>query len=132
MILFLDISNGQTGRIGLISEQGIKKYSWTVDNHLSESLTDKVSEFIKKQKKSLKDVNKIIVVTGPGHFSRIRSGVTTANALALALNIRVIGVKAQEKYDWQKLAKLSGKKMVLPFYGKEPNITKAVPKRLKI
>jgi tRNA A37 threonylcarbamoyladenosine modification protein TsaB len=130
MTLFIDTTDAQKARIGIITGDDFKEISFDVGNHLSESLTDRIAAFLKKQKADLRGFKKIVVVIGPGHFSRIRSGVTTANALAFALNIPVVGIKVQDSYDWQKINKMPGEKMTLPFYGKEPNITKAKPKKL--
>ncbi len=41
---------------------------------------------------SLKDLTKIIVAKGPGSFSALRVGMSTAKGLALALRIPVVGV----------------------------------------
>ncbi len=83
---------------------------------LSESLLPELSKFLKKHKIRLKDISKIFVNPGPGGFSATRTGVAVANALAYALGMPVA--------EWP-----SGKikKLVLPKYDREPNITK--PKR---
>jgi tRNA A37 threonylcarbamoyladenosine modification protein TsaB len=130
MTLFINTTDPQKAQIGIIIAADLKQITFDAGNHLSESLTDRIAVFLKKQKVKVRDFKKIVVVIGPGHFSRIRSGVTTANALAFALNIPVVGIKVQNSYDWKKISKMSGKKMALPFYGKEPNITKAKPKKL--
>lgn len=81
----------------------------------------------------------IVVVNGPGDFSALRIGVSTANALAYAWDIPVAGVMLHdswlEKSDDDKLAlilkqglvaleDLSVRKdtFVLPDYKREPNI----------
>jgi len=73
----------------------------------------------------------IIVVTGPGAFSRLRTGVATANAMAFALKIPIVGVNLREADNLEKIIiagmkKIAkgGDKIVEPFYGREPNITK--------
>jgi tRNA A37 threonylcarbamoyladenosine modification protein TsaB len=76
-------------------------------------------------------ISKLIIVVGPGRFSKIRSAVSLANVLSLVLGVRLIGVKKSETdYDFVQLAKAKGDQMIQPFYGKEANITK--PKLKKI
>lgn len=85
---------------------------------------------------SLRELEGIIVVKGPGSFSALRIGLTTANAMAYGLNIPVVGVKDGEfekivEEGMRKLKRLgsraesgaSRKGYVMPEYGREPNIT---------
>jgi len=81
---------------------------------ISESLLSEIEKLIKKQKIQLADLKKILVNPGPGGFSATRTGVATANALGYALDIPV-GIWPGGKI----------KKIILPVYDKEPNITKA-------
>jgi tRNA threonylcarbamoyl adenosine modification protein YeaZ len=130
MMLYIDVSDSNTARIGLVDSKRVEDFTWETSNNLSETLLDKITELLKKQELTFRDLTKLGVVVGPGHFSRIRSGVTTANALAFALNIKVIGVLAGTVTDWRKLYSKTGVKMVKPVYGREPNITKAKKKKL--
>lgn len=107
----------------------------------SELLLKTISELLKKNKNKLNDVKGIIVVQGPGYFSALRIGITTANSLAYSLNKPVVGVIL--KKSWQRFKdetklekvfteglklikrnkKFQMKSIVKPFYGAEPNIT---------
>lgn len=80
---------------------------------LSEEILVELEKLLKRKKISLKQIDKILVNPGPGAFSSTRTGVATANALSLALEIPIA--------EWP-----SGKikEVVLPKYDKEPNITK--------
>ncbi len=79
----------------------------------------------------LKTLKGIVVVSGPGPFTALRIGVATANTLAWALNIPIVGYALDEFKDIQELAKIAENKIkkakrgviIEPFYGKEPNIT---------
>lgn len=87
---------------------------------------------IKKILKNKKPLG-IIVVNGPGAFSALRIGVATANALAFAWKIKVVGVEKQEdlidlyQSGILKILKLdkSKKRFIEPLYGGEPNISQA-------
>jgi tRNA threonylcarbamoyladenosine biosynthesis protein TsaB len=65
----------------------------------------------------LGQISQIQVVTGPGSFTGSRIGVSIANALALSLDIPVVGIK-DGKIDLPQDS-------VLPYYNKNANITKA-------
>ncbi len=92
-----------------------------------------IDRLLKKNKKNLNSLKGIIVVNGPGSFAGIRVGLSVANTLAWVLNIPAIGVNLSQEKDSQelvktgirKLLKIKNQKSVMPFYGKEPNITKA-------
>jgi hypothetical protein len=97
------------------------------------------------KRRGLYGLKGIAVVCGPGSFTSLRIGVSTANALAYALGVSVVGVGKDEPLD--KVAGLfsrvrPGRKtldsrprfregrlyrgndnIVLPEYGQEPNIT---------
>jgi len=92
-----------------------------------------IDRLFKKNKKNLSSLKGIIVINGPGSFAGIRVGLSVANTLAWALNIPAIGVNLSQGKDSQELVKIGIKKLlkiknqkpVMPFYGKEPNITRA-------
>jgi len=69
----------------------------------------------------------IIIFQGPGSFTGLRIGITTANAIACAQNIPIIGTTGE---NWlndglEKLKQNQNDKIVMPEYGAEPNITKS-------
>jgi len=123
MLLFIDATNPETVRLALVSKNSVTQHHFNNEN-LSERLILEVQKFCKKEKIRLSDLTKLAVVIGPGYFSKIRTAVATANALAYGLKIPVIGIKSGQKLVWSKI--LGGKShlMVRPFYGKQPNITR--------
>ena len=86
---------------------------------------------LKNWKKELADVKGIGVVSGPGGFTALRIGIVTANVLAYALNIPVVGLNQNEFNSHKELVskivdKLKKAKIgdiVMPEYGREPNIS---------
>ena len=124
----------------------------------AENLLPLIGESLNNWQKKISDITGIAVVTGPGGFTQhhfqtdnssnksisgvkkiksgagftaLRIGVVTANVLAYALNIPVIGLTLNEfKNNRQLVAqainKLKNAKsggVVVPEYGREPNIT---------
>lgn len=133
MILFIDSSENEKLRISLLEGDVIKDNIINSKLHYSEKLLFGISQFLKKNRKTLQNIKSIVVVKGPGKFSGLRIGVTCANTLGYALGIPVIGVMKDEILG-EKLLKIFSKKnffrkkraIVVPVYGKEPNIT--IPK----
>ncbi|HHX49767.1 MAG TPA: tRNA (adenosine(37)-N6)-threonylcarbamoyltransferase complex dimerization subunit type 1 TsaB [Clostridiales bacterium] len=84
--LLLAVSNGEAVFEKKINN--VKRHSKIILNKIEELLS---SNFMK-----ITDINLILVVVGPGSFTGIRIGVSTANAIAKALNIKIIGLTSLE------------------------------------
>ncbi len=75
------------------------------ENHFgSQVLLPAIEELLDKHKKSIKDLDSIVVAEGPGgSFTGTRVGIAVANALAYGLKIPVnnlpIGEYAEPKYN---------------------------------
>lgn len=128
MILFLDTSDPKTTRLGLLGKK-IREHYFESEKKQSEILLPEIVKFLKKDKIALRQISKLAVVTGPGHFSRIRTGVATVNALAFALNLPVVSIRKNASTNLHQLAKLKTVRFAVPFYGKAPNITKPKSKK---
>lgn len=124
MLLFIDPAQIDKTTIALVSDKKIFKKSWPSRFMQSETLLIQIKIFFRARKISWQNISKIAVVAGPGPFSRIRTGVAMANALALALDIPVIPV-SEPTADLYKIQKKSGQKMIKPAYGKPAHITYA-------
>lgn len=98
----------------------------------SDRLLFSIDKILKENKLKIKDLKGVVVVKGPGAFTAARTGVVVGNTLGFTLGIPVVDVTAEEfkndeeliKIGFQKLKKAKIGKFILPFYGKEPNITK--------
>lgn len=122
MILFIDVSNPEV-RLALIAKDKISRLQFA-SRYVSENLLSNIQKLLEKNRSDLQSLKKITVVTGPGPFSRMRTASATANALAYALDIPVVGIEASKvPKNLASISKLSGEKQVLPFYQKPPNIT---------
>lgn len=66
------------------------------DNNLSVLLLPKIDELLKKAGLKINDVDRIFVVNGPGSFTGIRIGVTTAKTIAYGLKKEICTVSELE------------------------------------
>lgn len=130
MILILNTAGLET-KIILAEGDDLKVKEIKGEKRQAENLLKGIDLILKENKIKLEKIRGIGAVTGPGSFTSLRIGVTAANTLSYALKIPAAGVSLKEFKDDDDLAKkvfkkLSKKKfgLVLPFYGKEPNITK--------
>ena len=64
--------------------------------NLSKETLPEIDKLFKKSKIEPKDINKIVVVNGPGSFTGIRIGITIAKTYAWALNIDIITINSLE------------------------------------
>lgn len=64
--------------------------------NLSEVALQKIVELFDKTSLKAKDINKIIVVNGPGSFTGIRIGITIAKVYAWSLNIPITTISSLE------------------------------------
>lgn len=124
MILFINTSRTDLIQVKLI-DQG--KVVASKESHEPFKQSELLLKMIDKVKGKAK-LTAIGVVSGPGAFSALRFGITTANTLAWSLRIPVIEVSSEQAVDDETLIKsLSIKstdfKPVIPKYGSEPNIT---------
>ncbi|MEK7168004.1 MAG: tRNA (adenosine(37)-N6)-threonylcarbamoyltransferase complex dimerization subunit type 1 TsaB [Patescibacteria group bacterium] len=130
MILILNTSGPET-EVLLVKGNDLELKKIKGEKRQAENLLNGVDLILKENKADLAKIKGIGVVTGPGSFTSLRIGVTAANVLAYALKIPAVGISLKEFKDNKDLVgkilkKLAGKKfgLVLPFYGKEPNIIK--------
>ncbi|OGF20770.1 hypothetical protein A2316_04155 [Candidatus Falkowbacteria bacterium RIFOXYB2_FULL_38_15] len=130
MIFIINTATQGATSVALI--KGDSFYKKTVAGKESGKILVLLDNLLKKVKAKKEDLTGVVVVSGPGPFTSVRQGVVVANALARLLNIPIIGVRAEEfnldkksVADYEaKLKKVKAGKIVLPFYDREPNITK--------
>lgn len=116
MTLLIDTTDREKVILALVGgEKKIARVEKSVPE-LSERLLPEIDKLLRRHKIKLVNLEMIAVNPGPGGFSTTRTGVATANALGYALGIPVA--------EWP-----NGiiRKVVLPKYDKEPNITRPKP-----
>ena len=111
---------------------GIEKIYIGKSEQKSDDLLTKIDKILSQNQVKLDNLKAVIVNQGPGSFTGLRVGISTANALAYALKIPVIGItmpagRQENQKNPIKLAKQGYKKFksikskadskVLPFYG---------------
>ncbi|MEI6498825.1 MAG: tRNA (adenosine(37)-N6)-threonylcarbamoyltransferase complex dimerization subunit type 1 TsaB [bacterium] len=94
--------------------------SWQSRFNQSQELISQIDEFLSKNSINKTQIRSIGVGMGPGSYTGIRIGVTTANLLGFALNIPVVAI---EEIDTVQDTCYFGP--VLPIYQGEPHITTA-------
>ena len=83
--LFLDSSDKKVIVAILKDEKIIDSIIEDNDNHLSEKFLPLISKLIDKNNLTVNEINRIYVVNGPGSFTGVRIGVTTAKVIAWGL-----------------------------------------------
>jgi len=130
MILLIDTTT-QTAKIGLVEDNKIiAQNSWDANQKLAEELVGEITKLLSENKKTLKQLENILVHNGPGGFSTLRIGVTAANTLGFGLDIPVFGIEG----EFSSLEEMLNKPReasdgpVKPIYKFPPRITIAKPK----
>lgn len=107
MILTIDSTHPTQIKLSLALKTEVFEHIFEAERDLSEKLMPEIQKFLKKHRKTLQNLKEIQVLPGLNGFSRGRTTVVTANALAAALKIPVNGSKEGVKTE----------------YKSEPNIT---------
>lgn len=93
-LLAIDTSN-QTLSIGVCEENKILgQYTTTVKKNHSLTLMPALTELMKNLDLSPKDIDRFVVAEGPGSYTGLRIGVTTAKTLAYTLKKELVGVSS--------------------------------------
>jgi len=131
MYLFIDTADLQNLTVALIEKgQILIQKTISAKYQQVEKLLPTIDQILKKTKISIKKIQGIVVVSGPGPFTAIRIGIATANALAFSLNVPVISFLKDDFNSLEDLAKKlietklakNISQLAVPTYGKEPNI----------
>lgn len=127
MILYINTTD-KISEIKLYDDkiEQIDALSFNGDFVLSEELTQKIDALIAASGFK-KDLSLIVVNIGPGSYTGLRIGVTTANAIAFALDIPIVELSSED--DMKKIIRnaMFKKKFAspaLPIYKNPPHITK--------
>ncbi|MGI6751203.1 MAG: tRNA (adenosine(37)-N6)-threonylcarbamoyltransferase complex dimerization subunit type 1 TsaB [Anaerovoracaceae bacterium] len=94
-------TTGRKASVALINQKG-DVYSISSPKELShlQNLIPMISTLLKERGLAIEDLSCIAVSQGPGSFTGIRIGMATCKALAMALQIPVIGVPTLMSFAW--------------------------------
>lgn len=94
--LYIDTSSSYLYSAIIEDDNLISNVSEEFGQSLSEVALPKIADMFEKNNIEPKDINKIIVVNGPGSFTGIRIGVTIAKIYAWSLNIDITTITSLE------------------------------------
>ena len=124
--IFLNTAASETTLHLLDNATILDMKAWPSKHNQTEDLLKEVDLLLKKNNLIPSDIGVIYVYQGPGSYTGLRVGITTANLFAFCLNIPVIGFAEGEQIEEvAKQAQPVGfQGAIMPFYGREPFITK--------
>ena len=133
MYLYIKTADRASVEVALLDElgQAVVKIKQPSKFQHSEKLLGLI-ERVTGGSKGLKALKGIVVVKGPGGFTVLRVGATTANILGWRLGIPIWGFAGRDggqsvlkeiSENFQTIIKKKPLKIVIPEYGREPNIT---------
>lgn len=94
--LYIDTSSSYLYTAIVENEKLISEIKEEFGQSLSEVALPKIASMFEKINLEAKDINKIIVVDGPGSFTGIRIGITIAKVYAWSLNIPITTITSLE------------------------------------
>jgi len=107
LILGIDTTT-LVGSVGLVNETGVLgEYTLNIKRTHSERLMPALSRLLEDVGVTLEEIDLISVSQGPGSFTGVRIGVTTAKSLAQALDKPLVGVYSLDVLAYN-LANVSG------------------------
>jgi tRNA threonylcarbamoyladenosine biosynthesis protein TsaB len=130
MIILTIRTDKPEAEIGLFDDQKQLAYeTWQAHRQLAETLHRKIAKNLQSINKDWGDIDGIVAYKGPGSFTGLRIGLSTANALAYSLGTPIVATSGQ---NWKEdgLERLLGgddDKLALPDYGAPVHTT--LPKK---
>lgn len=134
MILTIDTSLSNKTEIRLFDEDFklLSKSEFLNHNNLSETLLSFIDKALSENKLNKNDLTALIAYHGPGSYTGLRIGITTANFIAYSLNIPILAFEGDinNQKDLKRLIaqlKVQDKRFnnpIVPFYKSPPHITK--------
>ena len=95
-VLYIDTSSSYLYSAIVEDDHLVASVSEDYGQSLSEIALPKIVEMFNQNQLSPKDVDKIIVVNGPGSFTGIRIGITIAKVYAWSLNLPITTISSLE------------------------------------
>ncbi len=133
MYLIINTAYKDKAWIALANEEGVASVVSVVpeqNGHMDPLVG--IQRALKENSITLESLKGIVVNSGPGSFSSLRSGIVVGNTLSFGLGIPIVGIPMHDERPVAQSAALGiieVKKakvwdIVSPEYGSEPNISK--------
>lgn len=100
-ILAIDTSNQLLGVALLKDDQVVGEIITNIAKNHSVRLMPAIEQLMREVAMTPEQLDKIVVAKGPGSYTGVRIGITTAKSMAWALDIPVIGVSSLEVLAYQ-------------------------------
>ena len=128
LVIRTDNPEAEIGIFEIDNTQHVKQLSyrkWQAHRRLSENLLPNINLILGDNAIAYANLDGIICYEGPGSFTGLRIGISTANALAYGLSIPIIGTSSE---DWiekglEKISSAPIGNMAMPHYGAPVHIT---------
>lgn len=127
MIILSVRTDKPEAELGIFADDHQQDYLvWMADRELSLTILEKITELLDRNNLNFHQLEGIVGYRGPGSFTGLRIGLTVANTLAYGLRIPVVGSDAEAwiQDGIAKLLKGENQKIALPYYEREPNISR--------
>lgn len=92
-ILAID-SSDLSGSFSILDGRNVIEYSLMSNEKTAQILIPQIQSTLESEKLTLSDIDVYAVATGPGSFTGIRIGLTTAKTMAYATRRKIIGVNS--------------------------------------
>lgn len=125
MILAIDTST-PTCKLFVVKDGTTNAYEWEAGRGLADGLIKYLRSILHENGAGWSDISGLIAYKGPGSFTGLRIGLTVFNTIADTNSVPIVGESGD---DWlrqglRRLEQGKNDELVMPLYGREPNITK--------
>jgi tRNA threonylcarbamoyladenosine biosynthesis protein TsaB len=126
MIILTIRTDNPQAELGLYEDQARLGYeTWTAHRQLAETIHSKITQLLEQTGHAWKNIGGLIVFKGPGSFTGLRIGLSTANAIAYGLDIPLTAGTGEQWIEQGISQLLNGdtERIALPDYGSPVHVT---------
>ncbi len=105
------------------SRKLLGEIKWEAHRTLAVTIHEKINQLLTVQARSLYSIARVGIYEGPGSFTGLRIGFSTANALGYSLGVPVVQATGD---DWVQKCLMAEADKFIPAgikYGQEPHVT---------
>ncbi len=98
-ILYIDTSNSEKIQLALsVGDKIFKKSQKIKRGEMSNNLLSLISQILECHSMTINQLSGICIYCGPGPYTSIRVGISTANTLSYVLNIPIFGINKDSTF----------------------------------